>query len=211
MQPIAHFSRSVSPWPAHLLPYVPAPVRDASATLQKTIDNLDAAERDLLARRADAQAVQAADKAAARTAVGAGKAPPASGLPAAIDAVERAVRAVEARTDLAREAQGAFIAVQLAQLAQTTDSIRSRQGAIAATIDTTLTEVAAGLNELHALTHVLAELEGGVLAHKRTPSFKPVRGTPRRPRDLGAEAVEPVREQIAEHAPMNMIVTGAAA
>lgn len=201
MHPVADFTRSVAPWPAHLLPFVPVPVREASATLQTTINELDAAERDLLARRADAEAVRAADKAAARAAVAVGNAPPTSALPAAIDAVERAVRAVEARIELAREAQGTFIAIQIAELAPTAGSIRSRQGAIAATLDTKLSEVAAGVNELHALTHVLAELEGGVLQHRRTPSFKPVRATPRRPRDLGAEAVGPVREQIAEHAP----------
>jgi len=125
--------------------------------------------------------------------------------------VERAVRAVEARTDLAREAQNHFVAVQLANLAETAASVRARQSAVAEVLDSRLTEVAAGLNDLQALAHVLAELEGGVLRHKRQPSFRPVRTVARRPRDLGAEAVEPLRAQVAEYAPRDkygMSLTG---
>lgn len=145
---------------------------------------------------------------AARAAVEAGEVPPTSDLPAALDGVERAVRAVEARTELARESQNHFVAVQLANLAETAASVRARQSAVAAVLDSRLTEVAAGLNELQALAHVLAELEGGVLRHKRQPSFRPVRAAARRPRDLGAEAVEPLRERVIAQVPGEMIRTG---
>ncbi len=211
MPPIAEYTTAVVPWPKHLHTFLPAPVRAASAGLQTAIDHLADAERNLHAHRADAEAAQAADKTAARTAVEAGKVPPTSDLPAVLDGVERAVRAVEARTELAREAQNHFVAVQLSNLGETTGSIRARQSAVVAVLDSRLTEVAAGLNELQALAHVLAELEGGVLRHKRQPSFKPVRAVSRRPRDLGAEAVEPIRDAVGERAGDNMFITGQAA
>jgi hypothetical protein len=207
MTPIATFTSKVQPYPASLYGYLPPPVRTASEALQVAVDHLADAQRAATAARAGVEAAQDADRGSARAAAEAGKLPATATLPAALDGLERAQRAVEAHEAIARDAQNAFVATQLAHLAETVGNLHDRQAAVRQVLDARLDEIAAGIGELHGLDHVLAELTGGVLEHRRTPSFRPVRAQGRRRRDLGEEAVAPIRAQLAEQAPSNSIVS----
>jgi hypothetical protein len=196
MPPIATFTGKVEPYPATLYAYLPPPVRTASEGLQAAVDRLADAQRAATAARAGVEAAQEADRATARAAAESGKLPATATLPAALDGLERTGRAVEAHEAIARDAQNAFIAAQLAHLDETIGALHDRQAAVRQMLDSRLDEIAAGIGELHALDHVLAELTGGVLEHRRSPSFRPVRAQGRRRRDLGEEAVAPIREQL---------------
>jgi hypothetical protein len=205
---VPEFTEAVVPWPPHLYAYIPAPVRTASEALQAAVDRLVEAQRAATASGAAVEAAQAADRASARLAVESGRQPPTSTVPTALERAERAKRAVEACTAIAREAQNAFVATQLEHVDDTVAALHDRQGAVRQVLDARLDEIAAGLREMHALDYVLAELTGGTLRHRRAPSFQPVRARPRRPRDLGEEAVQPLRATIAGHAPDNTFVAG---
>jgi hypothetical protein len=211
MSVTAEFTGYVAPWPPTMYAYLPTPVQAASEALQAAVDRLAEVQATAAALRAEADAALAADKTAARAAVETGKPVPAPTVPAALDAFERSQRALEAVLDLARDAQNAFVAAQMANLDETIANLHDRQVAIRSVLDSRLDEIASGMNELIGLAHVTAELSGGVLAHRRQPSFTPVRAQGRRRRDLGEEAVAPLRATVGEHAGANTFLTGRAA
>ena len=190
------YTDGVRPFPPHLYSLLPKAVRAANEAHEAARERLAAAEAQATARRVAAEQAQETDRQAAREAVEAGKTPPKSTVPAALDALERAQRAAEAARELARDTQAAFIAAVLADLDEIVGNIADRQAQLRDTLNARMDEMHAGITEIQALDHLTRELDrGGNLTHGRKPSLTPVHGSRRR--DPAEEALAPLRALIA--------------
>ena len=188
---IADLTASVSTFPRSYYHLVTDSVKSASAAHDDALRRLAEAKRTADSAHQAIDEAHAADADAARRASAAGKAPGARSAPAAIEAADRAQRAVDGGFELARASQGALLDAVVADLDPIHSLIEDRLEAICRGTAGAVAQIEAALREAGALAELAWALNAELLlgAH---PQFSPVRRR-RRPYDHAEEPLAAVR------------------
>jgi len=192
----ANLTASVSTFPRSYFPLLTDEVKSASAAHDDALRRLAEAKRTAAGLLEAVDEAHVADAADARAAAAAGKSPGARTAPAAIEAADRAQRAVDAGVELARSSQGALLDSVVADLDPIHSLIEDRREAIAAASAGALAQVEGALREAGALAELAAALDP-VLLTGAHPQFAAAQRR-RRPYDHAAEPLRTVRAVLGE-------------
>jgi hypothetical protein len=186
---------------------LPKAVSDASDAFAEALARRTTVQGAVAVARQELEAARAADQVAAHAAVAGGDTPPKAAATAAADALDRAMRAIPAAEQLAREAQAAYLATVADRFEELTATLDDRRRAVHEQAQSALDVLAGALRESLALDELAVEMNLGAIKARR-PLFEPVRRSRRK--DPTDPLLDPVRKALGAHTG-NHFVTGRAA